>query len=494
MRGGWIRAGLCGVAFALGAGAGCSSGKDANGTTTGAPIGGAMAPGMQPGGVAGAPVGTTGGASGGVPGQGVAGGTAGASAPTGTAGAGTTTMPPAGGSGAATGTCMGAGSPMRDVLLVGNGVAGTVSFVDACTFGSLGSVNVLPDRDEVMGLINSDPLRAISYPIIKSNQVLHHFEPSGGDRFLDDVFVSPEGTTIYVSRSNLGDVAAFDLSKPGQPRIWRTFVDGLKADHATISPDGSKLIVSATTANAVDVFDAKTGTKMGSFPHGNFPHQNDYSADGKYIYNSSIGNVGSNVITYANNAAKGEKSLIKVDANTLQIVKTWPFEYGVRPNVVTKDDKILYTQLSYFNGVTKYDLTTSMEIARSEQPLSAFAMMTYANQDEYPHDSAHHGLALSGDGARLCDCGTIDNTVTVVSTADMQVVATIDVGNVPYWATTSPDGRYCFVSLSGSDAISVIDYQTATQVMMVPVGKFPQRSRLGKVPESVIAGLLPAGG
>jgi YVTN family beta-propeller protein len=492
MRTGRGRLWLWGTPCTLAIIAACSGGEE-DPTTTGQPIPGAGAPVAgqvagpgAAGAAAGAPV---------VPGAagGTGGGAAGAAAPIGEAGA-SAQMPPIDGGGAATGMCMGAGSPMRDVLLVGNGVGGTVSFLDACTFESLGSVNIIPDMTEVMGLINSDPLRLIAYPVIKSNQLLHHFEPGGGDRFLDDVFVSPEGTTIYVSRSNLGDVAAFDLTKAGHPRLWRSFVSGLKADHATISPDGSKLIVSATTANSVDVIDAKTGQKTGSFPHGNFPHQNDYSADGKYIYNSSIGNVGSNVISYANNSQKGEKSLVKVDANTLQIVKTWTFEWGVRPNVITKDDKILYTQLSYLNGVIKYDLEASQEIARSDQPLSEFAMTTYKGYDEYPHDSAHHGLALSGDGTRLCDCGTIDNTVTIVSTDDMQVVNTIDVGNVPYWATTSPDGRYCYVSLSGSDAISVIDYQTATEVMTVPVGKFPQRSRLGKVPESVIAGLLPMGG
>jgi YVTN family beta-propeller protein len=68
------------------------------------------------------------------------------------------------------------------------------------------------------------------------------------------------------------------------------------------------------------------------------------------------------------------------------------------------------------------------------------------------------------------------------------------VGNVPYWATTSPDGKTCFVSLSGSDAVSVIDYALGVEVTTVPVGKFPQRSRLGRVPESVIAMLDPTAG
>jgi DNA-binding beta-propeller fold protein YncE len=374
------------------------------------------------------------------------------------------------------------------VLLVGNSVAGTVSFVDANTYANLGSVNVLPDKTEVINLINADPLRSIAYPLVKNAQLLHHFEPSGGDRFIDDVFVSPDGTVLYVSRSNLGDVAAFDLSKPDHPRLWRTFVDSTKADHAALSADGRRLVVSATgTARLADVIDASTGKITGTFATGAYPHQNDFSADGKFIYNSSIGNVGYNAVSYANNATKGDRWLVKVDASSLQVVKTWVFDYGIRPNVVTADQTILYAQLSYLNGAIKYDLGQSKELQRSDQPLSQFALSTYATYDEYPHDSAHHGLALSGDGQRLCDCGTIDNTVNILSTATMTVEKTIDVGLVPYWATTSPDGKRCFVSISGDSTVSVVDYQSGTLVITTPVGHFPQRSRLGKVPESIIA-------
>ncbi|HVZ32650.1 MAG TPA: hypothetical protein VG963_09505, partial [Polyangiaceae bacterium] len=362
------------------------------------------------------------------------------------------------------------------------------------SFESLGKVHVIPDLDQAVAAINADLVRAVAYPVVQNQQLLHHFEPSNGQRYVDDVFVSPDGTTLYVSRSNLGDVAAFDLTKPDHPQKWKTYVDGVKADHATLSPDGSRLVVSATSAQVVDVFDAKTGQRVGSFATGTYPHQNDYSADGKHIYNSSIGNVGYESVPYAQNASKGDRWLVQVDANTLQVLKTWKFEYGIRPNVVSADENTLYTQLSYLNGVVKYDLINSKELARSDQPLSEFAMNTYESYDEYPHDSAHHGLALSRDGQTLCDCGTIDNTVSLVSTADMQVKKTIDVGMIPYWATTSPDGRYCFVSLSGSDAVSVIDYEAEAEVKTVQVDKFPQRSRLGRVPESVVALLSPAGG
>jgi DNA-binding beta-propeller fold protein YncE len=98
---------------------------------------------------------------------------------------------------------------------------------------------------------------------------------------------------------------------------------------------------------------------------------------------------------------------------------------------------------------------------------------------------------MSGDGRLLCDLGTIDNTVSIVRTSDLKVEATIDVGNIPYWATTSPDGRHCYVSLSGDGAISVVDYDARLEVARVPVDKFPQRSRLARITENTVAFLQP---
>jgi DNA-binding beta-propeller fold protein YncE len=381
--------------------------------------------------------------------------------------------------------------PMRDVLLVGNGYAGTVSFLDGHTFENLGSLNVIPDLQQRLTALYLNPITAVAYTVIKEEQKVKHYEPGDGDRFLDDLFVSPDGRTLYVSRSNLGDVAAFDLSTSSHEMLWRTDVSGLKADHATISPDGKRLIVSATTVDKADVIDAQTGAIVHSFPTGNYPHQNDYSANGERIYNASIGQVG---LPYAERADKGARQLTVVDANTLEVVKIYPFDAGIRPAVITADEKIMYAQLSHLNGVVKFDLITGTMIKVLEQPFSAFAMATYPHPDEYPHDSAHHGLAMSGDGTRLCDAGTIDHTVAIVLTDSLTVERMIDVGLVPYWATTSVDGKHCLVSMSGDNEITVINYQTGQIVKQVPVGKFPQRNRLGRVPESVLRWLSPSPG
>lgn len=381
--------------------------------------------------------------------------------------------------------------PMRPVLLVGNSAAGTVSFIDPDTFENLGSINAIPDLEQRLAEINANPITAIAYEVTKGQQRLELFEPSDGNRFIDDVFTSPDGKTLYVSRSNLSDVVAIDLTRPTHPIKWRHIVNGFHADHATISPDGTKIVVSVTTAKTAEVLDAATGKLVGSFPTGDSPHQNDYSADGKHIYNGSIGGLS---LPYALNGNKGARELRKVDAATLQVVRTYSFDRGVRPTAITPDESIAYIQLSYLNGLVKFDLDSGQIVATSDQPLSAFAQANYHSFDDYPHNSAHHGLALSEDGTKLCDVGTIDNTVQIVSADDLSVTSSVDVGLMPYWATNSPDGQYCFVTVSGADRIAVIDYDTGQEVASIPTGWFPQRNRLGAVPESELEFLAPIPG
>ena len=67
-------------------------------------------------------------------------------------------------------------------------------------------------------------------------------------------------------------------------------------------------------------------------------------------------------------------------------------------------------------------------------------------------------------------------------------------GGKPYWSTNSADGRYCFVSFSGNDEVSVVDYASEREVARIPVGDHPQRMRMGLVREDAIGGLPPSPG
>jgi len=375
-------------------------------------------------------------------------------------------------------------SGTRNVLLVGNAIAGTVSFIDGSTFANLGSFSVIPDLQQVFA--SWTPAQWANYAIAVADEAT--VDPSvGGVRYIDDFAVSPDGTTLYVSRGNLDDVAAFNLET--HQELWVSPVDGIHADHMALSPDGSQVVVSATTAQDADVYDAATGKLAGTFTTGSYPHQDQYTPDGKYIYNESIGVT---VLPYALNALKGPLQLEKVDASTLKVVKVWTFPYGLRPFVIAPDGTTMYADLSYLNGFIKYDLNTSQTLATVNQPFSASAAAE--SKDSYPQNSAHHGIALSGDGTKLCDVGTIDDYAKIVSTSTLATTATVTypTGSIPYWATDSADGNYCIVALSAANEVSVVSYATGQEVARVPVGNFPQRERVTQVPDSVIAALSPS--
>jgi YVTN family beta-propeller protein len=384
----------------------------------------------------------------------------------------------------------------RDVILVGNNVSGTVSFIDERTYDNLGSLDVVPDLEERLAEIAADPERGPLYPVMKQLQALRVREPgqgdAAGDRLVDDLMVSPNGRTLYVSRSNLGDVVAFDLTDRDHEMLWRFRTAGLRADHATLSPDGRRLVVSATTADIAQVVDTATGQEVGRFPTGHFPHQNDYSADGSLIYNASIGDVV--LLGHAQNDQKGARQVTVVDAETYEVVDVHPFEYGVRPAVFTPDGTTMFAQLSYLNGLVRYDLASRTIVDTVELPASDVTRALYPEFDLYPHDSAQHGLALSGDGSRLCSAGTITDQVAIVGADDLDVERVVPGGELPYWAITSRDGTKCIVSNAGSGDVSVIDYATGAEVARVPAGTYAGRSRLARIPTQALWYLDPAPG
>lgn len=364
----------------------------------------------------------------------------------------------------------------KKILVVGDSAGGTLSFVDESTLTRLGYVNAIPDVKE--RLAEMDIIRRATYEVAKSTK--------GGDRFVDDIAVSLDGKTVYISRSNLSDVIAIDLSSPDHRILWRFPIPGINADHMGISPDGKHIAVSATSAGNFFVIDTATGKQVAKVPTGAFPHQNDYSPDGKYIYNSSLGII---PLPYALNGLKGKKQMTVVDAKTFKVLNKWTLPYGIRPNVITRDGKITYLQMSYLNGYAKVDMATGKVLNKVEIPMSDYAKEHFKTKDDYPLNSAFHGMAINGAETKLCMAGTIDNYIVVASVPSMTTDRILPSGSKPYWASTSSDGKRCYVSNSESNDLSVVDFESATEVARVKVGQYPQRSRLATVPQAIVDNL-----
>ena len=172
---------------------------------------------------------------------------------------------------------------LRDVLYVGNNWDGTADVVQPRRFRRLARINIIPDIAERMAEIQSNPERLAYFLAIRQEV------GEGHDQFVDDMFSSHNGRVLYVSRPSLADVIAMNLRT--QKIIWRTKVDGNRADHMAISPDGKHVLVSASTAKVVDVIDTKTGQIVARIPSGDQPHESNFSKDGKRVYHASIGTV-----------------------------------------------------------------------------------------------------------------------------------------------------------------------------------------------------------
>ncbi len=359
----------------------------------------------------------------------------------------------------------------RDVVAVGNAFGGTVSFLDGHTYNNLGSVNVVPDLAWRKTVLFLNPITLVGYQGVKSQK--------GGENYVDDVALSPDGTRLYVSRGILEDVAAFDLRT--KKLLWRTNVGGFEADHMAISPDGSRIYVSDTTNGLVKAFNAATGAITGQFSGGTYTHEIDFSRDGKTLY---VGSIGTTLLPYALNALKGDRQLTVADAATMTVKKVYTFDDGLRPDAFMPDERTAYFQLSYHRGFVEFNLdsgtiTRTMNLPSTPQGDALFP-------DKLPANSMHHGLALSADTSTICNAGTIDNYVAMVNRATFTVKKIVTGFAKPYWAENSLDGTKCLVSNSDGDYVSVMDYATGNLVKNVAVGNYPQRERNGKLDTSVV--------
>jgi DNA-binding beta-propeller fold protein YncE len=373
-------------------------------------------------------------------------------------------------------------SASREVLFVGNNWDGTADVIaSGGDYAKVGRIDVVPDKDARMAEINADPIKWIYFMAIRNSV------GEGHDQFVDDMYSTPDGRSVVVSRPSFADVVSIDLSTGAVN--WRFPVDGYRADHMAVSPDGTRVAVSASTAGKVHVLDITTGRQLGSFSTGDKPHENIFTKDGKYIWNMSIGDVNTDLDDPFWDWTKGDRHITVVDATTFRQVKVIDmrerldaiglsdFSDAVRPAVFSPDESKLYFQVSFFNGFLEYDIATD-RITRvktlPENPATSKDRTTWVN------DSRHHGISMSPDGTKLCVAGTMDDYATVVDRTTLQegpLVAT----SKPYWATVSGDGRDCVVSESGADKVTAIDFATGRKVASVAVGDHPQRVRLGHV-------------
>ncbi|BBC38902.1 uncharacterized protein SGFS_101960 [Streptomyces graminofaciens] len=376
-----------------------------------------------------------------------------------------------------------AAADLREVMFVGNNWEGTADVIKSTgDFSKIGRINVIPDKAARMAEINADPIKWIYFMAIRNGV------GEGNDQFVDDMYSTPDGSSMVVSRPSFADVVSINLTTGAIN--WRFPVSGYRSDHMAVSPDGKRVAVSASISNTVHVLDIVTGKQLGSFSTGDKPHENIFTSDGKYIWNMAIGDVNTSTDAPWLDWTKGDRKITVVDATTYKQVKVidmrdrlnaiglTDYSDAVRPAAFSPDETKLYFQVSFFNGFFEYDIATDKITRTKTLPKNS---ATSDDRTTYVNDSRHHGLSMKPDGTKLCVAGTMDDYATVVDRATLQEGPLVTASK-PYWATVSGDGKSCVISESGADQVTAIDFATGKKTVSVPVGDHPQRVRLAHVP------------
>jgi YVTN family beta-propeller protein len=327
----------------------------------------------------------------------------------------------------------------------------------------------------LLGLICVCPAEAA--PDAKVRQKLYVTSSAGDDVTVIDVASNkpigrievgphPHGIAVPAAADFL--LVTIEGRKPGElvwidpqtDRITRRMDVGPAPNQLAVTPDGKTAFVPCEDGywDVVDVGKAKVQKRIYT---GGRPHNTLRSPDGKHMYLAPMGS---------------PKKVFIVDVAKQEIVGEIPFSNVVRPIALDAEEKRLYAEVDGLVGIEVADIAQHKMIHRVQADLP---------NEQRKVASRSHGLGIRPDQKEIWECDVEHHDVHIYDiTGDTpKQIATVPIGSRIYWLTFSPNGKTCYVSARGANAVSVVDTATKKVTARIPAGKEPKRLIVVNVPE-----------
>jgi YVTN family beta-propeller protein len=280
------------------------------------------------------------------------------------------------------------------------------------------------------------------------------------NKVLGSVEVGPHPHGIAVPASQDAIYVTIEGSKPGRlvtldpktDKVVRSMEVGPAPNQLAVTPDGKVAYVPCSDGywDVIDLKEQKVAKRIFT---GGRPHNTLCSPDGRQMYLAPMG---------------APKKVTIVDTATHEPVGTIPFSNVVRPIALSNDEKRLYAEVDGLVGIEVADIGKREMIQRIPAEL-ADAHRKVASRS--------HGLAIRPDQKEIWECDVEHKEVHVYDiTGDKpKQTVTIPIGAQVYWLTFRPDGKICYVSARGGNAVAVVDVESKKVLERLPVGKEPKR-------------------
>lgn len=268
------------------------------------------------------------------------------------------------------------------------------------------------------------------------------------------IAVNPSNAYVYVANSGSNTVSVIDTNSN---TVTNTISVGNGPVGVSVNSDGTRLYVVNSASNTVSVIDTSTDAIIATVNVGDWPKGVAVNPSGTRVFvtNSISSNV--SVIDTSNNAVI---STIAVGMSPIGIV--------VHPSGAR-----VYAVNSGSNTVSVID-TKNNSIISAVPIVSPIRAKGVALASAIPPDLP--GLvciAVNPSGTRLYVTHSEYKTVSVIDTGTNDVIATINVGELPKGVAVNPSGTRAYVANSGSNTVSVIDTGGNTVTTAIGTGHSP---------------------